>query len=162
MQAPYLLALIEDDVSIRETLHEYLAAQPEFCCVAVAGSTEAFLTKLDTGGAGPQLILSDIGLPGVSGIEGLPLIRARLPDAQVLMLSVYPEVERVFAAIRAGAVGYLLKNTPLAQFKEHLLQVAAGGSPMSPGIARQLVQAFRQLFAPPAGAPARPGPARSD
>jgi DNA-binding NarL/FixJ family response regulator len=67
-----------------------------------------------------------------------------LPDAQVLMLSVYADAERVFEALRAGAVGYLLKNTPLAQLKEHLLQVAAGGSPMSPGVARYVVQAFAQ------------------
>ncbi|WP_210519314.1 response regulator [Hymenobacter terricola] len=151
MQFPLALAIIEDQVSIRETLLEYLGAQPEFRCVLVAESIEEFLQELPTAAAPPQLILSDIGLPGLTGIEGLPLLLAHLPKAQVLMLSVYADAERVFEALRAGAVGYLLKNTPLAQLKEHLLQVAAGGSPMSPGVARFVVQAFRQQ---PAARPA--------
>ncbi|MGI4871950.1 MAG: LuxR C-terminal-related transcriptional regulator [Janthinobacterium lividum] len=71
------------------------------------------------------------------------------------MLSVYSEAGRVFAALQAGAVGYLLKNTPLPLLKESLLQVAAGGSPMSPGVARQVVQAFQRLAQP---APAQPAP----
>ena len=114
-------------------LHEYLCAQPEFECVLVAGSMEDFFRQLPTLASPPALVLSDIGLPGRSGIEGLPLILARLPEAQVLMLSVYTDAARVFEAICAGAVGYLVKNTPLPELKAHLLQVAAGGSPMSPG-----------------------------
>ncbi|MBO2007759.1 response regulator transcription factor [Hymenobacter negativus] len=148
MQFPLALAIIEDQVSIRETLHEYLSAQPEFRCVLVVDSVEAFLEQLPTAAVPPQLILSDIGLPGLSGISGLPLIKQQLPQAQVLMLSVFADAERVFEALRAGAVGYLLKNTPLAQLKEHLLQVAAGGSPMSPSVARYVVQAFAQIPVP--------------
>ena len=144
MQFPLNLAIIEDQAPIREALHEYLCAQPEFRCVLIAESIEEFLELLSTAAVPPQLILSDIGLPGLTGIQGLPFILGRLPDAQVLMLSVYADAERVFEALRAGAVGYLLKNTPLAQLKEHLLQVAAGGSPMSPGVARYVVQAFAQ------------------
>ena len=149
MQFPLALAIIEDQAPIRETLHEYLCAQPEFRCVLIAESVEEFLAQLPTAAVPPQLILSDIGLPGLTGIEGLPLILQRLPEAQVLMLSVYADAERVFEALRAGAVGYLLKNTPLAQLKEHLLQVAAGGSPMSPGVARFVVQAFQRQPAGP-------------
>ena len=147
MQSPFALAIIEDQASIRETLQEYLCGQPEFRCVLVAESVEAFLQALPSAAVPPQLILSDIGLPGLTGIEGIPLIQERLPQAQILMLSVFADAERVFQALRAGAVGYLLKNTPLAQLKEHLLQVAAGGSPMSPGVARFVVQAFRQQAA---------------
>ncbi|GAB3867415.1 response regulator transcription factor [Hymenobacter segetis] len=152
MQFPLALAIIEDQAAIRETLHDYLCAQPEFRCVLIVDSVEAFLRELPTAAASPQLILSDIGLPGLTGIEGIPLIQARLPEAQVLMLSVYADAERVFEALRAGAVGYLLKHTPLAQLKEHLLQVAAGGSPMSPGVARFVVQAFQQQLVAPAAA----------
>ena len=152
MQLPFALAIIEDQAPIRETLHEYLCDQPEFRCVLIAESVEEFLARLLTAEVPPQLVLSDIGLPGLTGIAGIPLIRERLPEAQVLMLSVYADAERVFEALRAGAVGYLLKNTPLAQLKEHLLQVAAGGSPMSPSVARFVVQAFQQQL--PA---ARPG-----
>lgn len=143
MKFPLPLAIIEDQATIREALHEYLSAQSEFHCVLLADSVETFLAELPAAAAPPQLILSDIGLPGLSGTEGLPLIRARLPEVQVLMLSVYADAARVFEALRAGAVGYLLKNTPLAQLKESLLQVAAGGSPMSPGVARLVVQAFQ-------------------
>ncbi len=150
--APYPLALIEDQAPIRETLREYLCAQPEFRCVVVAGSVEEFLAAVPGAAVPPQLILSDIGLPGRSGIEGLPLIQAQLPEAQVLMLSVYADAERVYQALCAGAVGYLLKDTPLAQLKEHLLQVAAGGSPMSPGVARHVVRAFQRLVQRPAPA----------
>jgi DNA-binding NarL/FixJ family response regulator len=147
MQAPFTLAIIEDDAPIREALQEYLCAQPEFRCVLTADSVEAFLRELPAVAAPPQLILSDIGLPGLTGIEGLPLIRAQLPEAQVLMLSVFADAERVYEALCAGAVGYLLKNTPLPHLKENLLQVAAGGSPMSPGVARHVVQAFQRLAA---------------
>ncbi len=161
MQAPYALALLEDDVVIRETLLEYLAAQPEFRCMAAVGSVEEFLAYLEAGGAAPQLLVSDIGLPGRTGIEGLPLIQAQLPEVQVLMLSVYADSTRIFAALQAGAVGYLLKNTPLAHLKEALLQLAAGGSPMSPGVARQVVQSFRLPAAgASAGPPAEPLTAR--
>ena len=154
MNLPLSLAIIEDQAAIRDTLHEYLCAQPEFRCVLLAESVEDFLARLPAAAVPPQLILSDIGLPGLTGTEGIPLILEQLPQAQVLMLSVYADAERVFEALRAGAVGYLLKNTPLAQLKEHLLQVAAGGSPMSPGVARFVVQAFqRQPAAGPANIP---------
>ncbi|MBF9222530.1 LuxR C-terminal-related transcriptional regulator [Hymenobacter ruricola] len=144
MQTPPLaLAIIEDQAPIREALNEYLCAQPEFHCVLVARSMEDFLNRLPGVATPPALVLSDIGLPGRSGIEGLPVLLERLPAAQVLMLSVFTDAERVFEAICAGAAGYLVKSTPLPQLKQHLLEVAAGGSPMSPGVARFVLQAFR-------------------
>lgn len=143
-QLPLPLVLIEDQPAIREALAAYLCAQPEFACVLVAESVEDFLRRLPPGLAGPVLVLSDIGLPGRSGIEGLPLIRQLLPEAQVLMLSVYTDAARVFEAICAGAVGYLVKTTPVQQLKAHLLEVAAGGSPMSPQVARHVIQAFQR------------------
>jgi DNA-binding NarL/FixJ family response regulator len=154
MSKPVALIIIEDQQAIREALAEYLCAQPEFACVLVADSLEDFLRRLPAGLAGPVLVLSDIGLPGRSGIEGLPLIHQRLPEAQVLMLSVYTDAARVFEAICAGAVGYLVKTTPLRQLKEHLLDVAAGGSPMSPQVARHVIQAFQRQ--PPVAVAATP------
>lgn len=139
VQFSLALAVIKDQVSIRQALHEYLRAQSKFRCVLLAGSVGAFMNALPAVAAPPQLELSDIGLPGLGGIEGLPLIRARLPEAQALMLSVFADAVRVFEALRPRAVGYLLKNTPLAQLKESLLHVAAGGSPMSPGVTRLVV-----------------------
>ncbi|MDO7877163.1 response regulator transcription factor [Hymenobacter sp. ASUV-10] len=137
------IAIIEDQPELRAALADYLCQQPEFRCVLVVGSVEEFLAGASAVNPTPQLILSDIGLPGRSGIEGLPLIRQRLPQAQVIMLSVFNDAERVVAALRAGAVGYLEKDTLPAQVKEALLQVAAGGSPMSPGVARQVVRFFQ-------------------
>ena len=136
------VALIEDQAGIREALVEFLNAQPEFACVGAAGSVEEFMQLIPTLHPTPRLVLSDIGLPGRSGIEGLPLVLARLPQAEVVMLSVYTDAERVFEALRAGAVGYLEKSTLPGQLREALLQVAAGGSPMSPAVARHVVRHF--------------------
>lgn len=136
------VALIEDQAAIRQGLVEFLNAQAEFECVGAAESVEEFMALIPTLHPTPRLILSDIGLPGKSGIEGLPLIRARLPQAEVVMLSVFTDAERVFEALRAGAVGYLEKSTAAAQLREALLQVAAGGSPMSPAVARHVVRHF--------------------
>ena len=144
MQHQLPLAIIEDQTPIREMLQHYLGTQPEFECVLAANSMEDFFQQLPALGTLPALVLSDVGLPGRSGIQGLPLILARLPEAQVLMLSVYTDAPRVFEAICAGAVGYLVKNTPLPALKAHLLEVAAGGSPMSPAVARHVLQAFRR------------------
>ncbi len=124
-------------------MSEYLCAQPEFSCVLVAESVEDFLAALPGLPVPPNLVLSDIELPGRSGIEGVRLLRQHLPTAQVLMLSVYTDAARVVEAIAAGAVGYLVKSTPLPQLKEGLLQVAAGGSPMSPAVARHIIECFR-------------------
>lgn len=142
MQIP--LAIIEDQPLIRNTLHSYLDEQPEFRCVLTVGSVEEFLAELPMVSQAPAIIISDIGLPGLSGIAGIPLIKALLPEAELLMLSVYTDAERVFEAICAGAVGYLIKSTPLEQLRQHLLQVAAGGSPMSPGIARHVIRSFQR------------------
>ncbi|GAB3635486.1 response regulator transcription factor [Hymenobacter arcticus] len=136
------LGIIEDQAAIREALCEYLGAQPELNCVLCAASHEEFMAALPSLPVLPTLVLSDIGLPGRSGIEGLAVLRQVLPQAEVLMLSVYTDAERVFEALRAGAVGYLEKTTPLPLLKDHLLQVAAGGSPMSPSVARHITRYF--------------------
>ena len=137
------LAIIEDQPAIREALHTYLCAQPEFECVAVAGSVEELLEALAAGAPAPRLVLSDIGLPGATGIEGVALIRERAPEAEVVLITVYLDAERTFQALCAGAVGYLIKSTPLPAIKQALLDVLAGGSPMSPAIARHVMRYFR-------------------
>jgi DNA-binding NarL/FixJ family response regulator len=146
--SPIPIAIVEDQPGIRAALTDYLCAQPEFQCVVSAESVEALLAALDAGAA-PRLVVSDINLPGgASGIEGIGLVRQRLPDAQVLMLSVHADADRVFQALCAGAVGYLVKDTPLPLLKEGLLQVAAGGSPMSPSIARHVIRYFQPNATP--------------
>ena len=140
------LAIIEDQPAIRQALQTYLCAQPEFDCVAVVASVEALLTALAAGIVPPRLVLSDIGLPGgLSGIAGIPLIRERVPQAEVVLLTVYQEPDRVVQALCAGAVGYLVKSTPLPGIRQALLDVLAGGSPMSPAVARHVVRYFRPV-----------------
>ena len=137
------LAIVEDQPAIREALHTYLGAQPEFECVAVAGSVEELLSLLASGIAAPRLVLSDIGLPGATGFEGVALLRELAPQAEVVLITVYQDSERTFQALCAGAVGYLVKSTPLPAIKQALLDVLSGGSPMSPAIARHVMRYFR-------------------
>ncbi|GAA3958728.1 response regulator transcription factor [Hymenobacter antarcticus] len=137
------LAIVEDQPAIRAALHTYLCAQPEFECVAVAGSVEELLEALAAGAPTPRLVLSDIGLPGATGIEGIGLIRELAPQAEVVLITVYQDAERTFKALCAGAVGYLVKSTPLPAIKQALLDVLDGGAPMSPAIARHVMRYFR-------------------
>ena len=136
-------AIVEDQPAIREALHAYLGAQPEFECVGVFGSVEELLAGLAAGGTPPRLVLSDIGLPGATGIEGIGLIREAAPQAEVVLITVYQDADRTFQALCAGAVGYLVKSTPLPAIKQALLDVLAGGAPMSPAVARHVMRYFR-------------------
>ena len=99
-------------------------------------------------GSSHDVILTDIGLPGMDGIEGTRILRERFPDVPILALSVYDDDTNVFNAICAGASGYLLKNTAPARLLESLKEVADGGAPMSPEVARRVVKLFRE-FRPP-------------
>ena len=102
----------------------------------------------------PSVALVDIGLPGMSGIQGLPILRQKYPDVALLMLTIYDDDERIFDALCAGACGYLLKKTPPEKLLESLAEVLAGGAPMSPEIARRVLRLFREIR-PPAAADAR-------
>lgn len=143
MQISTPLAIIEDQPGIRQTYATYLAAQPEFEVVLVAGSVEEFLETLPTARRPPRLVLSDIGLPGMTGIEGISRLKRVLPQVEVVLITVYSDADRLFQALCAGAVGYLLKTTLLRDVKTSLLEVLEGGSPMSPAIARHIVRHFQ-------------------
>jgi len=99
----------------------------------------------------PDIVLTDIGLPGMDGIEGIKILRDQFPNLPCIALSVYDDDERIFAALCAGAVGYLLKNTQPARLLESLREVQAGGAPMSPEVARRVITLF-QNFTPPKNA----------
>ena len=142
--APVLrVALIEDDELIRSCYAQYLERQPELDSLMVAGSVEEFFALMRAERHPPDVVLTDIGLPGKSGLEGIRLIKQQFAKVEVLMITVYDDEERIFQAICAGASGYLLKNTPLPDIKQAVLDVAAGGSVMSPSIARQVLAHFR-------------------
>jgi DNA-binding NarL/FixJ family response regulator len=96
----------------------------------------------------PDVALNDIGLPGMSGIDGIKLLKERHPDLFILMLTVYDDDERIFDAMCAGASGYLLKKTPPARLLESLKEAVAGGAPMSPEVARRVISLFREIRPP--------------
>lgn len=135
------LGIIEDDAVVRKTLTDFFNGQPGFLCLLSCDSVETFLEEWQDD-KHPDIVLSDIGLPGKSGIEGIARIKKKAPRCQVVMLTIYDDSERIFQALCAGATGYLLKQTPLLKIREALLSLNEGGAPMSPGIARKVVAYF--------------------
>ena len=124
------VAIIEDERRIREGLEALINGTEGYRCTATFRSMEDAL--LHPWSEVPDVVLVDIGLPGMSGLDGLRLLRERYPDADLLMLSVYEDDERIFDALCAGACGYLLKRTPPAKLLESLREAKHGGAPMSP------------------------------
>lgn len=117
-----------------------------FRCVGSFRTMEETLDKI--GASLPDVVLADIGLPGMSGIEGVRLLKDRYPSLTVLMLTVYEDDERIFDALCAGACGYLVKKTPPARLLESIREAMDGGAPMSPEIARRVVSLFREIRPP--------------
>ena len=140
------VALIEDQREVREGLAVLINGSPGLRCIATFRSMEDALAAIATDP--PDVVLTDIGLPGMTGIDGIRILKERHPELPVVALTVYDDDSDVFEALCAGACGYLLKNTPPARLLESLREVAAGGAPMSPEIARRVVNLFRQ-FRPP-------------
>jgi DNA-binding NarL/FixJ family response regulator len=140
------VAIIEDQPDIREGLTLLIGESAGFRVAATFGSMEEALPNL--GKSLPDIALIDIGLPGMSGVEGIRRLRELHPELLVVMLTVYGDDERIFEAMCAGARGYLLKKTPPARLLESLREVVGGGAPMSPEVARKVVQLF-QRFRPP-------------
>src|SRR5207247_4376981 len=143
---PIAVAIVEDQRRTREGLQALVDGSDGFRCVGAWGSMEEALASGPS--APPQVILLDIGLPGISGIEGIPLLRKRFPSTTLVVLTVYEDNERVFEALCAGASGYLLKNTTPVKLLDFLRDAVNGGAPMSTEIARQVVEIFRR-FRPP-------------
>ena len=137
------VAIVEDDTKIRGGLRFLIDSTAGYSVTGAFGSVEEALLAIDAGE--PHVVLMDIGLPGVSGVEGIRRLKAEHPDWQFLVLSVYDDDHRVFDAICAGACGYLLKKTPPARLLESIRELAEGGAPMSPEIARRVVDLFRDV-----------------
>ena len=135
------VGIIEDDTEIREGVGSYLRQQADLVCSVSESSVEEFFTALKDG-IPPEVILLDIGLPGISGLQAIRFIKEKLPDAAILMFTVHDEPNKIFQALCAGADGYLLKNTPLPKIHEAIHQTAAGGAAMSPQIARRVIESF--------------------
>ena len=140
------VALVEDKRLIREGLGAILDRAAGLACIGTYASAEDALRGLEDSPA--DVLLLDIQLPGMSGIEAVGLLRERFSEMKILMLTVYEEEEKVFEAIRAGACGYLLKKTPPPQIAEAVRQAREGGSPLSPEVARRIVRHFQNEPAP--------------
>lgn len=136
------VAILEDERLTREGLRALIDAKQGFRCIAAWSSVEEALKA--TLPSSPDIALVDLELPGLSGIEGIPLLRNRFPRAAFVVLTVYEENDRIFEALCAGAAGYLLKNTTPERLIECVREAADGGSPISPVIARKVVELFRR------------------
>lgn len=136
------LAIVEDINDIREGLRNYFEKQPNIAKVDVFGNMEDILVLVNNGYK-PDVILSDIGLPGINGIDGIKLISVASPETDVIMLTVFMDSEKIFNALCAGATGYLLKGTPMPEILKAINEIHNGGSYMSPSIARKVVEHFK-------------------
>src|SRR5215831_19066664 len=136
------VSIVEDDGGVRTTLAKLIDSSPGFRCLSQHPSAEAALQDLPK--ANPEVILMDINLPGLSGVECVRRLKPLLPGTQIIMLTVYQNTEHIFKALEAGATGYLLKQTPPTELLSAIRDVHAGGSPMSSHIARKIVQSFQK------------------
>jgi DNA-binding NarL/FixJ family response regulator len=140
------VVLVEDQRDVREGLAVLINGSAGFRCLGAHRTMGEALRALEH--ELPDVVLTDIDLPGMSGVEGTRIIKERYPDLPVVALTIYDDDEEVFAALCAGASGYLLKNTPPARLLESLREVVSGGAPMSPEVARRVITLFRE-FRPP-------------
>ena len=139
-------AIVEDIRDIREGLTTLINFTEGFTCNGSYRSMEDAIPKIK--GNVPDVLLSDIGLPGMNGIEGIRILKDLYPDMTVLMLTVYDDDERIFDAICAGATGYLLKRTAPAKLLENIREAVEGGAPMSPEVASRVIKLFREVRPP--------------
>jgi len=142
------VSIVEDNSGVRGSLTRLINSAPGFKCVSQYGSAEDALAEIPK--IQPKVVLMDINLPGINGVECVRRLKLQLPDSQFIMLTVYQNTEHIFQALAAGATGYLLKQTPPAELLAAMKDVLSGGSPMNSHIARKIVQSFQ-----------RPAPAES-
>lgn len=140
------VSIVEDSRGTRESLSELLKRSPSLRCVGAYADGEEALRAIPS--QNPDVVLMDIKLPGMSGIECVARLKEKLPKTQVLMLTTYEEGDLIFESLRAGANGYLLKNQPPGELLTAVEQVHAGGSPMSMHIARKVVNYFQRIKQP--------------
>ncbi|MFT4664615.1 MAG: DNA-binding NarL/FixJ family response regulator [Polaribacter sp.] len=136
--------IIEDNHELRERLRKLMADSKVLDCILAVDSIERFMKYSTDQLESPDIILTDIGLPGVSGIEGIPYFRKTYPEAEVIMLTVHKDPDKIFKAICAGATGYLLKDTSFEDLEKQLNQISEkGGSALSPQVARRVLDYFQ-------------------
>jgi len=143
---PISIAIIEDHREFRDYLTALISGTEGFDCAGSFRSIEEALPKISA--HVPDVILLDIGLPGMNGIDGIKLFKEKYPEILLLMLTIHDDDERIFDALCAGAAGYLLKKTQPAQLVAGVKEAAQGGAPMSPEVARRVIKLFREIRPP--------------
>jgi DNA-binding NarL/FixJ family response regulator len=136
------VSIVEDDAKLRETMVRYFAGQSGFSCICTYPDAETALAEIPKNP--PDVVLMDINLPGMSGIECVARLHAALPDLKIIMLTVFEDSDRVFNSLSAGAFGYLVKSNRPGKILQAIREVYEGGSPMSGHIARMVVQSFER------------------
>lgn len=144
------VAMIEDEASIRSSVKSYLKKEPEFEVGIVAESVESFIEQLKTE-VTPDIVIVDIKLPGLSGISGISYVKEKFPTMEFIVFTSYDDWELVFDSLRAGAAGYLLKNSNLSAIKDAITLLRSGGAPMSPEIAKKVIKYFSSEKTPKLG-----------
>ncbi len=140
---PITVSIVEDNEQLRTTLAKVINRAEGFRCVSHYGTAEAALEALPKDG--PEVVLMDINLPGINGVECVRKLKQVAPSIMVVMLTVYEDTENIFNALAAGAAGYLLKRTKSAELLEAIREVRRGGSPMTTHIARKVTQSFQKV-----------------
>ena len=135
------LAIVEDNTALRQSLEQLFDRTPNMKCVSSLNNLLNVVSEFQK--SQPGIVLMDIGLPAINGIEGVRTVRSNFENIQVIMFTVFEDDEKIFEAIRAGASGYLLKKTPPEEILEAINELHEGGAPMSPSIARKVIQAFQ-------------------
>ena len=136
------IAIVEDNQTIRESLVEFVQADPEFSCVCACATAEEALEVIPR--HQPEIVLMDIQLPKLSGIECTAQLKILMPAVHIIMVTVYEDTERIFKALRAGACGYLLKRCTPEELIAAVREVRQGGAPMSREIARKVIDSFQR------------------
>jgi DNA-binding NarL/FixJ family response regulator len=156
MSQPIRIAIVEDDAGLREILQKIFNSAPDFRVVLTCPDGETAVREIPV--KAPNVVLMDINLPGMSGIDCLKLIKKTLPNVRVVMVTVYDDDDRLFESLVSGADGYLLKRATRNRFLEAVREIVTGGAPISPKIARRMVEYFHQMHsgkgAQPASSPA--------
>ena len=141
------ISIVEDDAPARGILTEWIRGADGFRCIGAHEDAETALAALPQ--ERPSVVLMDINMPGMSGIECVRRLKPQMMDTQFVMLTVYEDPDHIFKALSSGASGYMLKRTPRAELLSALKDVHAGGSPMSSNIARKIVQSFQRFTSSP-------------
>jgi len=145
---PTGILVCDDSKLIRESLELLIQSDERFRFLGALDSPEDIVPVIQV--LKPDIVLMDIDMPGMNGLDAVVAIRSKRPDLPIIMLTVFDDEERIFTALRNGAIGYLLKSTPPARLLEALAEVSEGGAPMSPSIARKVMGYFNTQHKMPA------------